>query len=132
MIADCMDGKNDMVIRKSISRFARNTIDCLKFVRQLKERNIPLLVRCLPTMAGILVQNIEAAIADDNRGDLVMINSILSERQKELVKQDQAKKDYSVLADEIDRLKAKKQDMLVKKAQTEGLKKRISEMETFS
>ena len=41
MIADCIDGKIDMVITKSISRFARNTLDCLKYIRQLKERNIP-------------------------------------------------------------------------------------------
>lgn len=32
MIEDCMAGKIDMVITKSISRFARNTIDCLKYV----------------------------------------------------------------------------------------------------
>lgn len=42
MIDDCMDGKIDMIITKSISRFARNTIDCLKYVRQLKERHIPI------------------------------------------------------------------------------------------
>lgn len=30
----------DMIITKSISRFARNTLDCLKFIRQLKEKNI--------------------------------------------------------------------------------------------
>ena len=30
-----------MVITKSISRFARNTPDCLKYIRQLKEKNIP-------------------------------------------------------------------------------------------
>lgn len=41
MIEDCMAGKIDMVITKSISRFARNTLDCLKFIRQLKEKNIP-------------------------------------------------------------------------------------------
>lgn len=41
MIDDCMAGKIDMVITKSISRFARNTIDCLKYVRQLKERTSP-------------------------------------------------------------------------------------------
>lgn len=41
MIADCMDGKIDMVITKSISRFARNTLDCLKYIRQLKDKNIP-------------------------------------------------------------------------------------------
>ena len=40
MINDCMDGKIDMVITKSISRFARNTLDTLKYVRMLKERNI--------------------------------------------------------------------------------------------
>ncbi len=43
MIDDCMAGKIDMVITKSISRFARNTIDCLKFVRQLKEKNIAII-----------------------------------------------------------------------------------------
>ena len=31
----------DMIITKSISRFARNTLDCLKYIRQLKEQNIP-------------------------------------------------------------------------------------------
>ena len=38
-----MAGKIDMVITKSISRFARNTIDCLKYVRQLKEKNIAII-----------------------------------------------------------------------------------------
>jgi len=41
MIEDCMEGKIDMIITKSISRFARNTLDCLKFIRQLKDKNIP-------------------------------------------------------------------------------------------
>jgi len=36
-----MAGSVDMVITKSISRFARNTLDCLKYIRQLKEKNIP-------------------------------------------------------------------------------------------
>ena len=40
MINDCMNGKIDMVITKSISRFARNTLDTLKYVRMLKEKNI--------------------------------------------------------------------------------------------
>lgn len=41
MIDECMAGSIDMVITKSISRFARNTLDCLKYIRQLKEKNIP-------------------------------------------------------------------------------------------
>lgn len=41
MIQDCMDGNIDMIITKSISRFARNILDCLKYIRELKEKNIP-------------------------------------------------------------------------------------------
>ncbi len=41
LIEECMAGKIDMVITKSISRFARNTLDCLKYIRQLKDKNIP-------------------------------------------------------------------------------------------
>ena len=40
IIQDCMGGKIDMIIAKSIPRFARNTLDTLKYVRMLKERNI--------------------------------------------------------------------------------------------
>ncbi|MBQ9024432.1 MAG: recombinase family protein [Bacilli bacterium] len=36
MIEDCKRGKIDMIIAKSISRFARNTVDTLKYVRMLK------------------------------------------------------------------------------------------------
>jgi len=35
MIADCEDGKIEFIITKSISRFARNTTDCLEMVRKL-------------------------------------------------------------------------------------------------
>lgn len=40
MIKDCEDGKIDMVITKSISRFARNTQDCLHYSRKLKNLGI--------------------------------------------------------------------------------------------
>ena len=40
MIDDCKAGKIDMIITKSISRFARNTLDCLNYVRQLKDLGI--------------------------------------------------------------------------------------------
>ena len=32
MIADCMDGRIDMGITKSISRFVRDTLYCLKYI----------------------------------------------------------------------------------------------------
>lgn len=40
MIADCRAGKIDRIITKSISRFARNTLDCLNYVRELKSLGI--------------------------------------------------------------------------------------------
>nr|WP_244969166.1 recombinase family protein [Tissierella praeacuta] len=40
MIEDCMAGKIDMVLTKSVSRFARNTVDSLQTIRKLKEKNI--------------------------------------------------------------------------------------------
>lgn len=40
MIADCYDGKIDMILTKSISRFARSTVDFLRIIRELKERQI--------------------------------------------------------------------------------------------
>ena len=41
LIDDCMAGRVDMVVTKSISRFARNTLDCLNYIRKLKDKNIP-------------------------------------------------------------------------------------------
>ena len=38
---DCEAGRIDMIITKSISRFARNTLDCLKHIRALKAQNTP-------------------------------------------------------------------------------------------
>ncbi len=40
MIRDCEEGKIDLVITKSISRFARNTQDCLEYSRRLKNLGI--------------------------------------------------------------------------------------------
>ena len=40
MIADALTGKIDLIITKSISRFARNTVDTLTAVRQLKDKGV--------------------------------------------------------------------------------------------
>ena len=40
MIARCQNGEIDMILTKSISRFARNTVDTLNYVRMLKDKNI--------------------------------------------------------------------------------------------
>jgi len=43
MIKACEEGRVDLVITKSISRFARNTADCLLFSRKLKALGIPII-----------------------------------------------------------------------------------------
>lgn len=43
MINDCLAGKIDYIITKSVSRFARNTVECLDFVRILKKKGIGVL-----------------------------------------------------------------------------------------
>lgn len=40
MMKDCEDGKIDMIITKSVTRFARNTIDSIQAIRRLKELGI--------------------------------------------------------------------------------------------
>ena len=43
MIAACKRGRIDMILTKSASRFARNTVDCLKVIRTLKDRGIAII-----------------------------------------------------------------------------------------
>lgn len=92
---------------------------------------INLLISCSAAMKEKLAENIAIAIADDNTGDLEEINKILTAKQRELVKLAHAKKDYNDLADEIDKIREKKQRILVAKAETEGYKKRIEELQDF-
>lgn len=60
MIGEGIVGKINMVITKSISRFARNTLDCLKYIRQLKDRNIPVFfekenINTMDSKGGVLL-----------------------------------------------------------------------------
>ena len=40
MIADALAGKIDLIVTKSVSRFARNTVDSLTTIRKLKEHGV--------------------------------------------------------------------------------------------
>ena len=44
MVRDAMDGKLDVIITKSVSRFARNMLDCIGWVTKLQEMNPPVKV----------------------------------------------------------------------------------------
>lgn len=92
---------------------------------------INFLLRSPSDILDILMHNIETALADDNSGELEKLNAVLAEKQNQLVRLAHEKKDYNALADEIDLLKDKKQELLVEKAKNEGFKKRIKELENF-
>jgi len=40
MVVDALDGKFDLIVTKSVSRFARNTVDSLSTIRKLKEKGV--------------------------------------------------------------------------------------------
>lgn len=40
MIEDALDGKIDLILTKSVSRFARNTVDSLTTIRKLKDKGV--------------------------------------------------------------------------------------------
>src|SRR5574344_2257281 len=40
MVADALDGKIDLIVTKSISRFARNTLDTISYIRKLKSAGV--------------------------------------------------------------------------------------------
>lgn len=69
MIADCEAGKIDYIITKSISRFARNTLECLTYIRQLKGYGVYVLFEKerldTGSEASEMVLSILAAIAQE-------------------------------------------------------------------
>ena len=74
MIEDAKAGKFDMIITKSISRFARNTLDCLTYVRMLKN---------LDKKVGVLFDK-EGIMTLDSRSEtiLTIIASIMEEESR--------------------------------------------------
>ena len=44
MIEDCKAGKIDMFVTKSVSRFARNVVDCIKYARMLRSLSPPVAI----------------------------------------------------------------------------------------
>ena len=72
MIADCRSGKIDMIITKSISRFARNTLDCLNYVRELKELGIGIIfkkenINTLDAKGEVLLTILSSLAQDESR-----------------------------------------------------------------
>ena len=79
----------------------------------------------------ILEENIEAVIGCGVDDEIAEIDCRLAEQQKELLKLANAKKDYSKVADEIDRLREERQNILMREADRDGKRQRIEEMKAF-
>ena len=72
MIADALDGKIDLILVKSVSRFARNTVDTLETVRKLKERGIEVFfekenIRTLDSKGEVLLTILSSLAQDESR-----------------------------------------------------------------
>lgn len=70
LLADCRAGKIDRILVKSISRFARNTIDCIQTVRELKQ-------------LGIAVEFEKEDIDTGNMGSEMLLSILGSAAQEE-------------------------------------------------
>ena len=72
MIADCEKGKIDLVITKSISRFARNTQDCMMYSRKLKNLGIGIIfekenINTLDSTGELLFTILSSLAQDESR-----------------------------------------------------------------
>ena len=85
MITDALDGKIDLILTKSVSRFARNTVDSLTTVRKLKEKgvevyfekeNILLSLQCIVQIKGEM--KMKGAIIGDIVGSIYEFHNLKS------------------------------------------------------
>ena len=70
LLADCRAGKIDRILVKSISRFARNTIDCIQTVRELKQ-------------LGVAIEFEKEEIDTGNMGSEMLLSMLGSAAQEE-------------------------------------------------
>ena len=72
MIDDCKAGRIDVIITKSISRFARNSLDTLNYVRQLKDLGIGVIfekenINTLDSKGEVLLTILSSLAQDESR-----------------------------------------------------------------
>lgn len=72
MIEDALNGKIDLILTKSISRFARNTVDTLTAVRKLKERNVEVYfekenIRTLDARGEVMITIMSSLAQEESR-----------------------------------------------------------------
>jgi hypothetical protein len=82
-------------------------------------------------MIRTIEENIHAVIGDTTEYKISKINNLLEEKQKEVISLANKGKDYEFLANEIDKLRDKRQILLVEDASLSGENERINELIEF-
>ena len=72
MIRDCEDGKIDIIITKSVSRFARNIVDCIKIERDLKKLSPPV---------GVMFETENIFTLDEDSEVLLSIMAMMAQEE---------------------------------------------------
>lgn len=72
MIHDCELGKIDMIVTKSVSRFARNIVDCIKIERDLKKLNPPV---------GVFFETEHIFTLDDDSEVMLSIMAMMAQEE---------------------------------------------------
>src|SRR5699024_2944331 len=72
MVRDALDGKIDLIVTKSVSRFARNTVDSLVTVRKLKEKGVEVYfekenISTLDSKGELLITIMSSLAQEDSR-----------------------------------------------------------------
>ncbi|MCH5205945.1 MAG: recombinase family protein [Oscillospiraceae bacterium] len=72
MIDDALCGKIDLIVTKSVSRFARNTVDCLSTIRTLKSKGIEVYfekenIRTLDSKGELLITIMSSLAQEESR-----------------------------------------------------------------
>ena len=72
MISDALDGQIDLIITKSISRFARNTVDSLTTIRKLKDKGIEVYfekenIRTLDAKGELFITIMSSLVQEESR-----------------------------------------------------------------
>ena len=75
MIKDCMDDKIDLIITKSVSRFARNTEDCLHYIKQLAYKRPP---------TGVLFEDQDMYSLNENMDLTLTLNASIAQEESHI------------------------------------------------
>ena len=79
----------------------------------------------------VLQASFERCLGDSNSAAVEEIDARLLELQQELLKMANAKQNYDALANEIDELRAEKEELLLQEANKDGIRQRMTDMVSF-